>query len=194
MFLVFDTETTGIPKRVKNKYPNPRESKYYDGARLVEISWCIYNGSKCVVKRSVLVKYDDPIPNSHIHGITNEMTKDGIEFKRIAKVFANDLRTVDTIVAHNIMFDVFVLIAELHRIGAHSVCDLLWSKQKKDTMRMGCEFLKNNRRYIKLKVLYDTLCPKNTKQLFTDANPGHRALTDVEACAMCYFKICSDVD
>jgi len=184
MFLVFDTETTGIPKRVGGKYPNPKSFEQYDSARVIELSWCVYEDSgKCVSKRSRLIKFMENIPNSHIHHITNEMTAGGIDFSDAARALLYDLKKVSTIVAHNINFDLFVLSSELYRHGLDNIVKTLWSKNRKDTMHMS------GVRFIKLQTLYAQLYPENSKRLFTDENPGHRALTDVKACAMCYFKL-----
>lgn len=184
MFLVFDTETTGIPKRIKGKYPSPKLFEHYDGARVIELSWCVYeNSGKCVAKRSRLIKFLGEIPNSHIHNITNEMTLDGIEFLEVARALMYDLKRVDTIVAHNINFDLFVLTSELYRHGLYDIAKIMWSKNRKDTMQMS------GARFVKLQTLYAQLYPENSKRLFTDENPGHRALVDVKACALCYFKL-----
>jgi len=194
MFLVFDTETTGIPKRVNGKYPDPTIGANYDNARIIEIAWGVYNQSgKCLKRRKTLVKYDGAINNSHIHGITQTMVKTGRDFAEIAQVFMTDLNDVHTIVAHNIWFDIYVLLSELHRINRKDICGHIRSKQKADTMRLGCAYLNHHRSYIKLMDLYNKLYPTNPGRLFTDTNPGHRAMVDVKACALCYHKICVNI-
>ena len=72
--ITLDSETTGIPLFIDGKFPDCKESKFYNCARLLQISWVITKGNIIHFEKNYYVKIADiKIENSHIHGITNEI-------------------------------------------------------------------------------------------------------------------------
>ena len=111
--LVFDTETTGLPPMTPNrKFINPEEFRYYDGCRIIEIAYKIFDHetkTELVSFKSLVYHEGVDIKNSHIHGITNEMVKsaDAISIHEMLTGLLGDLERhkVQRFVAHNQDFD-----------------------------------------------------------------------------------------
>jgi DNA polymerase III epsilon subunit-like protein len=116
-YLVFDTETTGLPKTGEISYakldlwPHP-----------VQLSYAIYNkDSDEVVKvRDYLLKLPDHMKinaeSIKIHGITDEMLqRKGVNFEEIVEELAEDFQGADCLIAHNINFDMNILKTTLMR-------------------------------------------------------------------------------
>lgn len=189
MILVFDTETTGFPT-YKNAFPF--YTKMYENARMIEIAYVLidHTNHHIVKEASYLIKDDDreSIPNSHIHGITNEMTQEqGVTILEFFDEFYQDLKLVDTIVAHNIDFDMRILLSELYRQypKRRNLIGLLYCKRLECTMHMGAKCM-DVTKYPKLVELFKFLFSESWEQ-------NHRALDDVMACAKCYLKMIDSV-
>jgi len=104
--LIFDTETTGLDL----------------GDRIVQLSYEICDEKGNVLKQAnFIIKPDNfIINNSHIHGITTKISeKDGIPIKDALTNMSKDveLYNPDTVVAHNIDFDLKFLRKELKTCG-----------------------------------------------------------------------------
>ena len=116
-YLVFDTETTGLPKTGEINY-----DKLVLWPHPVQLSYAIYNtDSDEVVKvRDYLLKLPDNMKINEesikIHGITDEMLqRKGVNFEEIVEELAEDFQGADCLVAHNISFDMNILKTELMR-------------------------------------------------------------------------------
>lgn len=116
--LVFDTETTGLPK---TKIINPDALHLWP--HIVQFSYLIYDTelNDVVVVGDNIVKVgagiNIPEESTAIHGITNQMSQtDGISLSKIFRSFFRDLKTADRLVGHNISFDVNLVIVELLRM------------------------------------------------------------------------------
>jgi len=185
MSLIFDLETTGIPK-----YRNvaPFKSYNYDKARIVEIAYIILSNDNTVIKEvKHLVKYDKVsinIENSFVHGITNDMIiEDGIDIQDMFDQLKEDLKQVNTIVAHNIDFDYNILLSEVYRhySSNRELLGQLYTKTLYCTMLSGKQLMKV-KKYPKLVELNKFLFDK-------DWNQTHRALDDVLVCKDCYIEL-----
>jgi len=107
--------------------------------------------------------------------------KNGKTIEEVIEILYSDLENVDIIVAHNIGFDINVILAECHRVGNKGIIRKISDIPKYCTMENGKLFMKSSKRP-KLVELYQYLFNKMFEQ-------KHRALSDVEYCADCYFKI-----
>lgn len=186
MSLIFDLETTGIPK-----YRNvpPFKSYNFDSSRIVEIAYIILSNDHNTIVKEVkhLVKYDKVsinIENSFVHGITNDMViEDGIDIQDMFDELTQDLKLVHTLVAHNIEFDYNVLLSEVYRHYSKnkSLLGELYTKNLYCTMHKGKQFMGVSK-YPKLVELNKFLFDKDWVQT-------HRALDDVLVCKNCYIKL-----
>jgi len=187
--LVFDTETTGLPKLISfNVYNDPQELKYYDSARMIEIAYIIYSkqGTE-VLRKEFLIKPDGfEINNSNIHGITfKHANEKGIDIRDVLEEIHQDLNNMSSVklIAHNILFDINILVSECYRYNKLNLVNKLKQCKTTCTMQMGMRVL-NVPFCLKLVMLYRTLFRKYIEQ-------DHRALSDVEICSSCYFKMIS---
>jgi DNA polymerase III epsilon subunit-like protein len=122
------------------------------------------------------------IENSHIHGITQELAeKNGIKMYEALKELEDDLKFVDTIVAHNLLFDYNIILSECYRLNFNNLINKIESLNKSCTMKLGRKVMGVGK-YPKLSVLYEFLFQKEIVQ-------EHRALSDVLFCLDCYIKM-----
>ena len=108
--LIFDTETTGLPKSREQAIKGPNNWPH-----LVSIAWTVIdsnnNYAPCAVSESHIVKPEWKIPadSTAIHGITQEMAEaDGLPLSTVIQKFLAVEH--DIMVAHNIDFDYNVLV------------------------------------------------------------------------------------
>lgn len=116
--LVFDTETTGLPK---TKIINPDTLNLWP--HIVQFSYVIYDTEiNDIIETSntvVKLEYGISIPedSTKIHGITNESSQqNGIYLDIILEKFFCHLRNVDLLVGHNVSFDINMIKVELLRL------------------------------------------------------------------------------
>ena len=117
MFLVFDTETTGLPKR----WDAPI-SDHENWPRCVQIAWQLHDDfGNCVEHKDFIVSpegFDIPFESEQIHGISTALsTKEGSAINAILADFNAALAKSKYIIGHNIKFDVNIIGAELDRLG-----------------------------------------------------------------------------
>jgi DNA polymerase III epsilon subunit-like protein len=147
-YLIFDTETTGLPTRATYEtYHHPKKLQCYDSARLVQIAYIILDEEKTPTKLyNAIVK-----PNNFtispeiakIHGITQEIAEQkGTDIKNVLTAMLAAIKSVDTIVAHNIGFDYSIILSEAYRIGFIELIEELRRKRCFCTKVQGQKQLK----------------------------------------------------
>jgi DNA polymerase III epsilon subunit-like protein len=208
--LVFDTETTGLPKtqiispETLNTWPH-----------IVQFSYVIFDTetNKIVKIKDCIIKLPDNVTiseeNSKIHGITTEtsLTK-GVSLKPVLEEFFEDLNTADHIVGHNVSFDINMIKAELNRlildtldvnevVNLHDCLSVLkTSNNIYCTMQESIElcaiemkdkFGRPYKKFPKLVELYQKIFGITPKNL-------HNSLNDVIVCLRCFIKLKYYVD
>ncbi len=185
MYLFFDTETTGIPLNYKAPVTDLQ-----NWPRLVQIAWMMTDeNANEITSADYIVKPDGftiPKDAAKIHGITTEMAiQNGVELKIILNEIMPNIEKAHVLVAHNIQFDEKILGAELLRANYPN---LIASKERICTMQSATNFCclpsgyKNKYKWPKLQELH--------AKLFSETFVGaHNALSDVRACARCYFEL-----
>lgn len=163
----------------------------FDSARLVSICWILLDSNheeiKRVVKTITPLGFTIPEEATMIHGITTDMAMaQGVAFEDIFRELQIDLDSCDTIVSHNIAFDLNVLASELYRrADIHpefkEQADELLAKPRYCTMKYGHLHLKL-KKWPTLRDLYRLLMQKDIVNL-------HDALFDTLNCADCYRKL-----
>ena len=115
--LVFDTETTGLPKCKFVKKNN-----IHLWPHIVQLSYIVYDTekNKILVEQDEIVKVNDdieiPEESTKIHGITNEASKlCGQNISVLLEHFVVCFNRVDCIVGHNVEFDIKMLLVECYR-------------------------------------------------------------------------------
>lgn len=183
--LFIDVETTGLPEnRGFNNYHHPSKLFYYKNSRLIELAYIIYNNNNEIVKKveNLIKPVDFTIENSEFHGITTKMAlTEGKDLSKVLDELCNDLDNVDTIVAHNINFDINIILAECYKEKKQNLIKHLESINRICTMDLGKTYM-NTKKYPKLIELYQHLFDKTITQ-------EHRALSDTHICADCYYEM-----
>jgi DNA polymerase III epsilon subunit-like protein len=117
-FLVFDTETTGLPQ---TKFISP--STLHQWPHIVQFSYIIYDSSlnNIVESKDYVIRVPESIliseESSKIHGITNKISLEkGVPITEVLSEFFHYLKGVDTLIGHNIEFDVNMVRVELLRL------------------------------------------------------------------------------
>ena len=182
--LVFDTETSGLPAKNNSL---PTNLLNYVGARLIQIGYTVYTPDGAIIlQNEILIKPDDfIIENEHIHGITNEKCARGLSIPKMFDIFSLALSQCGVLVAHNIEFDMGIILSECYRYYLYDVIRLIQSKARLCTMAIGVAKFKpilfgKPARTISLFNLHEALFKTPFKNC-------HTALADANACARCYF-------
>ena len=183
MYLFFDTETTGIPRNYKAP-----ASDHRNWPRLVQIAWLLVDkDANEVASAEHIVKPDGftiPQDAARIHGITTEMAaQNGIELKEVLAAITPNINKASALVAHNIQFDENILGAEFLRVGSSNIVEL---KQRKCTMQGATNYCRIPGPY---GYKWPTLQELHMKLFGESFEGAHRALSDVRACARCFFEL-----
>src|SRR5690606_9162432 len=120
MYLIFDTETTGLPKR----WDAP-VSDTDNWPRCIQIAWQLHDAmGELVEHRSYLVKPDGfniPFDAERIHGISTELAEEqGQPLADVLHQFNAALAKAKFVVGQNIGFDINIMGCEFHRTGIDS--------------------------------------------------------------------------
>ena len=186
MYLIFDTETTGIPH---NKSAPITEVDNWP--RVVQLAWQLHDATgKLISRQNLLIKpdgFDIPFKAEQIHGIsTRRALEEGHPLPEVLDLFMADLRQSSMLVGHNIEFDISILGAEF--IRQQLEIESLLKLEKTDTGIASTEFCKlsgglgGRLKMPRLVELHEILFGKD----FGDA---HDASYDVAATARCFFGL-----
>ena len=117
MYLIFDTETTGLPKRY-----NAPVSDTDNWPRCIQIAWQLHDDmGRLIEHEEHLVKpdgFDIPYDSERIHGISTDLAAErGLSLEEVAKQFGEVLAKAKFLVGQNVGFDVNIMGCELFRLG-----------------------------------------------------------------------------
>ena len=185
MFLVFDTETTGLPIN----YRAPL-SDFNNWPRMVQIAWQIHDIKGDLIEvKNYIIKPDGftiPYNSEKIHGISTELAlSKGIPLEEVLSLFSDALKQAKYIVGHNISFDNNIVGCEFLRSNMSNVLE---NKISIDTKEESTEFcqLPGGRggkfKWPNLSELYNKLFGES----FAEA---HNASADVEATTRCFLEL-----
>ncbi len=189
-YLILDLETTGFPQRPKgfNKYYTPVDYNKYDNSRILEIGYLIVSKNGDLIEQvNHIIKLDEDITNTHIHGITTEMSRNGINLLIALNQLEGKLKHIELMICHNMAFDSHVLMAECCRLKRVNLVRQLNVINKYCTMMKGKDIIGPIDGYPYGKF------PKLTelhRYLFNDdVEIKHRALDDAYICKKCFFAM-----
>jgi DNA polymerase-3 subunit epsilon len=181
--IFIDTETTGLPIMIGyNRYNPYYQLEYYNTSRIIELGYMVYDSNNNKIKEfNKLIKPNNfEITNSDIHGITNEQAmNEGIDIIDALTELEEDLKNADTLIAHNINFDLNIILSEASRAKCTKLVESLHKKVKKCTFKLAQNIYKKNFRLVNL---YSHLFNKEIIQ-------EHRALSDVKILVDCYLEL-----
>lgn len=182
MYLVFDTETTGLPANFQAPITDSA-----NWPRLVELAWGLYSADGILHNSEQLLVRPEgftiPAGATRIHGITHEQaTQEGISLSQAIVKLEAAMEGCQYLVAHNLEYDLAIIGAEMHRLGQSGFGKGLTLAC---TMRMGTGISRpgsQNGKPPKLHELHEVLFAE-------ELNEAHRAKADVMACARCFFEL-----
>ncbi len=185
MFLIFDTETTGLPLR--NNAPIEDLENW---PRVVQLAWQRHDKKGNMVEaRNLIIRPDGfeiPYAAEKVHGISTQKACDeGVPVNEALQAFEEAIEQVAFVVGHNIDFDIRVIAAELMRAGMRTP---LMKKPHICTMKSTVNFCRlpggrsGKFKSPKLEELYRILFNES----FSEA---HNASADVLATARVFFEL-----
>ena len=183
MYLFFDTETTGLPKR----WDAP-VSDLENWPRLVQIAWLYFDeNGKEISNKSEIIKPEGfiiPEEASRVHGISTEIAiKKGIDLNKVLREFSDITSKAKFLIAHNMSFDEKIIDAEFLR---KKIGKSLFQPEKICTKEASTQYcgIPGNYGY-----KWPSLSELHIKLFGSDFEDAHDALIDVEACARCFFEL-----
>lgn len=183
MYLFFDTETTGLPKRW-----NAPVTDIDNWPRLVQLAWIVCDEhGQTVSSRDVIVQPDGfviPMEVSRLHGITTVIAREkGRPLREVMDEFAEQVDAAGALVGHNISFDECIVGAEFERLRMMTT---LFLKPKYCTMKSATDYCKlpgkKGFKSPRLSELHQVL-------FGTGFDNAHNALADVEATVRCFWEL-----
>jgi DNA polymerase-3 subunit alpha len=186
MYLIFDTETTGIPH---NKTAPITDLDNWP--RVVQLAWQLHDAQgKLLSQHSYIVKpegFNIPYKAEQVHGIsTKRALAEGHDLKKVLDLFLHDLKGTSLLVGHNIEFDISILGAEFIRqqIDTENILKI----EKLDTGISSTEFCQLTGG-IGGRLKMPRLVELHQKLFGKDFGDAHDASYDVAATARCFFGL-----
>ena len=199
MFLIFDTETTGLPKDFSAPI-----SDIQNWPRCIQLAWQLHgsNGELIETKNYIIKPNGFTIPynSQKIHGISTERAEnEGWPIELVLKDFSNTLSKTKYFVGHNILFDLNIIFTEFYRLNEVYIIEkdvdfycvkkdgFIWNSLDTMTQKTAnyCQILggRSGRfKYPKLTELY-------FKLFNTQFDEAHNASADVAATARSFFEL-----
>ena len=186
MYLIFDTETTGLPKNWRAPI-----SDTDNWPRCVQLAWQVHDEmGNLIESKSYIVKpenFDIPFESEKIHGISTMLAeKEGVELDYILNEFNDSISKSKFIIGHNVNFDLNVIGCEFYRrnipsnIGLTDVLDTCT-----ELTAELCKLPGGRGGKLKLPTLTEL-----HEYLFGSAfQEAHNASADVEATARCFLEL-----
>ena len=185
MYLVFDTETTGLPKNFTAPVTDSE-----NWPRLVQIAWQLHDKTGNLLSAQNYIVYPDgftiPFNAEKVHGIsTKRAEENGKPLSDVLNAFADDYEKADILIGHNVEFDVSIMGAEYHRT---SIERGFMEKETLCTKLSSVDFvaIKGGRGG---RFKWPTLTELHTKLFGVPFADAHDAAYDVDATAKCFFGL-----
>jgi DNA polymerase-3 subunit alpha len=186
MYLIFDTETTGLPRNW-----NAPITDTENWPRCIQIAWQLHDDfGNLLENQDYLITPDGfniPYDAERIHGISTELAiEKGISLKEVLEKFNLALSKSQFVVGQNVGFDVNIMGCEFHRLGMENVLQHMpvldtCTEVTADLLRLPGG---RNGRY-KLPNLTEL-----HQYLFGEPfSEAHNATADVEATTRCFLQL-----
>jgi len=186
MYLIFDTETTGLPRDW-----NAPITDSDNWPRAIQIAWQLHNAMGQVVDhQDYLIQpegFDIPYDAERIHGISTALAaQNGIPLEEVLEKFNEALSRTKFVVGQNVGFDVNIMGAEFHRLEvANRLQELPVLDTCTETTAQLCQIPGGRGGRFKLPTLTEL-----HQHLFGEAfGEAHNATADVEATTRCFFEL-----
>ena len=185
MFLIFDTETTGLPRDYKAPLTDSD-----NWPRMVQIAWQLHDETgKLTEAKSYIVKpegYTIPYAAEKVHGISTEKAiEKGKELQWVLEEFNEALKQTRFLVGHNIEFDISIVGAEYFR---KNISTRFLKLATIDTMQDSTDYcaLPGGKGG---KFKWPNLSELHNKLFGEGFDEAHNAAADVVATARCFLEL-----
>ena len=186
MYLIFDTETTGLPKR----WDAPL-SDTDNWPRCIQVAWQLHDEmGNCLDHQDYLIQpegFNIPYDAEKIHGISTELAQEqGLPLVDVLEKFNDALNKTKFVVGQNVKFDLNIMGAEFIR---EDIANPLQELPVLDTCTEHTASLCKlpGGRYGKFKL--PTLTELHQFLFNAPFNEAHNATADVEATTRCFFEL-----
>ena len=186
MYLIFDTETTGLPRNFRAPITDTD-----NWPRVVQLAWQLHDESGKLMKHNAAIikpnGFTIPFDSEKVHGISTALANYvGRELDEVIAEFLYDLKQAKFIVGHNLKFDVNVMGCEFVRMEMDSPLEnipVLDTCTEESAALVQLTGGKGGRfKLPTLTELYGFLF----KESFNEA---HNATADVEATTRCFLEL-----
>ena len=186
MFLIFDTETTGLPKRWDAPVTDTD-----NWPRCVQIAWQLHDeAGHCIEHQDFLILptgFTIPYDAEKIHGISTELAaSEGTAIPSVLDQFSTALGKCQYVAGHNVQFDLNIMGAEFVRLGgSNPLASLKVIDTCTEETATLCQLPGGRGGKFKLPTLSEL-----HSFLFEEAfEEAHNATADVEATTRCFFEL-----
>jgi len=186
MYLVFDTETTGLPKRW-----NAPITDTDNWPRAIQIAWQLHDAmGNCIEHQDYLIQPDGfniPYDAEKIHGISTELAQEkGLPLAEVLEKFNEALSKSKFVVGQNVGFDLNIMGCEFFREDATTkLLELPILDTCTEHTAELCKLPGGRGGKFKLPTLTEL-----HEYLFGEAfNEAHNATADVEATTRCFLEL-----
>ena len=185
MYLIFDTETTGLPRSY-----NAPMSDLDNWPRLVQLAWQLHDEKgRLLSNKNFIIRpegFTIPYNAEKVHGIsTKRALEEGHPLQEILQIFREDVAQTKYLVGHNIGFDIHVVGSEFLRAALVMPFE---GKSELDTKDISTNFcaLPGGKGG---KFKWPTLTELHQKLFGVGFGDAHDAAYDVDATARCFFGL-----
>ena len=186
MYIIFDTETTGLPKRWKAPLTDSE-----NWPRCIQIAWQVHADSgELLSHEDYLIQpdgYTVPYDAEQIHGISTALAEQqGRPLAEVLALFSAALEQADYVGGHNVTFDLNIMGAEFLRLGDHNPLEQaqVIDTCTEETAQL-CQLPGGRGGKFKLPTLTELYI-----HLFgTGFGEAHNATADVEATTRCFLEL-----
>ena len=186
MYLIFDTETTGLPKRWDAPITDTD-----NWPRCIQIAWQLHDDmGNCIESQDYLVKpegFNIPYDAEKIHGISTELAAEqGVSLDEVLEKFNIALSKTKFVVGQNVKFDLNIMGAEFVRGNIDNQLQELPVLDTCTEHTAGlCQIPGGRGGRFKL----PTLSELHEHLFGTGFAEAHNATADVEATTRCFFEL-----
>ena len=186
MYLIFDTETTGLPKSW-----NAPITDTDNWPRCVQIAWQLHDEMGNILEHNdFLIQpdgYNIPYDAERIHGISTDLAlEQGIALDEGLELFNEALQKTTFIVGQNLGFDINIMGCEFHRLGVeNNLTELPVLDTCTERTALMCQIPGGRGGKFKL----PTLTELHNHLFGTGFGEAHNATADVEATTRCFLEL-----
>ena len=186
MYLIFDTETTGLPKSW-----NAPITDTDNWPRCIQIAWQLHDEMGNVLEHDdFLIQPDNfniPYDAERIHGISTELAAEqGISLDECLTRFNDVLGKTKFIVGQNLNFDLNIMGCEFHRLGVENkMLSLPVLDTCTEKTALMCQIPGGRGGKFKL----PTLTELHNHLFAVGFGDAHNATADVEATTRCFLEL-----